>query len=60
MTKREYEIIARVLAQHRPMTARDSPWQRKWERIVVDLGKAFAERNPRFCQVKWNQKCNEG
>jgi len=60
MTKKDYELIASVLSENRPMTARDAAWARKWERITVELGKKFAERNPRFCQKKWSERCNGG
>lgn len=53
MRKTDYEIIAGILARHRPTTMRDAAWSRRWERIVVDLGKVFQKHNPRFCLVKW-------
>ena len=60
MTKRDYETIASVLSANRPMTARDAEWARKWERIVVELGKKFAEKNQRFCLKKWSERCSGG
>lgn len=60
MTKKDLEIIASVLAEHRPMSQRDVTWARKWERIVVSLARRFADKNPRFCVKKWTERCNGG
>lgn len=57
MNKKQLELVAAVLHDHKPSAREGLAALRRWERMVGDMGKRLAATNPRFCQKKWWEKC---
>lgn len=62
MTKKDFELIARVLARAKPVIRdeNDAPAGREWEYIVYQFVWELVLTNPRFDAVRFIKACGEG
>ena len=54
MTKKDYELIARVLASYKPVS--DDPWV-TWNNLCDKFAKELEKENPRFDGAKFERAC---
>lgn len=58
MTKKDFELIARVLFAAKPAIGFEK--ERQWTRTVNGFTEALAEHNPRFNLGKFERACKTG
>lgn len=55
VTKKDYELLARVMAAHEP--SEDAPERLFWATLVIDMAGALMDDNPNFKYSKWLPAC---
>lgn len=56
MTKKDFELIAKVLANNKPKTKRGLAW-RLWKQVVMELANELAGTNSRFDRYRFFYFC---
>jgi hypothetical protein len=60
MTKKDFEFIARILFEAKPIASQESERGRQWTKTVNAFSEALAQENPRFNLGKFERACETG
>jgi len=60
MTRQHYILLARIMAETRPVMITKSPSAAQWEKTVFKLADELQATNTRFNRSKFIEACNEG